>query len=234
MSDNTSEAVIRIENLAKEYIMGDTIVRALRGVDFRIRTGEYVAIMGSSGSGKSTLLNILGCLDTPSRGAYFLDGKDVADLDDDQLSGVRREKIGFVFQSFNLIPQITVLENIEIPLFYQGWHERESRERATELAGIVGLGDRVRHRPTELSGGQRQRVAIARALANDPKIILADEPTGNLDTATGNEIMTILDGLVEDGRTVVLVTHESHIAAHASRTVCLGDGLVVSDEERGA
>ena len=232
MPDDTAQNVIRFEALGKCYVMGDTEVRALRGIDFDVSAGEYVAIMGPSGSGKSTLLNVLGCLDTPSEGAYYLDGQDVANLDDDELSEVRREKIGFVFQSFNLIPQITVLENIEVPLFYKGWHERESKGRARELAEIVGLADRVRHRPTELSGGQRQRVAIARAMANDPKIILADEPTGNLDSATGEEIMTILDGLVDEGRTVVLVTHETHIAEHARRIVRLGDGVIVSDEER--
>jgi putative ABC transport system ATP-binding protein len=210
--------------------MGDTVVHALREVTFQVLAGEYVAVMGHSGSGKSTLLNLLGCLDTPTAGAYVLDGEDVARLDDRQLSRVRREKIGFIFQSFNLIPGITVCENIEVPLFYMGWHERQSRVRSEELARLVGLGDRVKHRPTELSGGQRQRVAIARALANDPRIILADEPTGNLDSQTGEEIMGVLDDLVAQGRTVVLVTHERDVAAHAKRVIWLADGRVVRDE----
>jgi len=230
MAAASVDAVIRVEGLTKDYPMGQDTVQALRGLSFQVQPGEYLAIMGHSGSGKSTLLNLLGCLDTPSGGAYHLDGEDVANMDDRELSRVRREKIGFVFQSFNLIPQITICENIEVPLFYKGWHERQSRSRSRELAELVGLGDRLRHRPTELSGGQRQRVAIARALANDPKIILADEPTGNLDSKTGDEIMTILDGLVAQGRTVVLVTHEHDIAAHARRVLWLADGRVLRDE----
>jgi putative ABC transport system ATP-binding protein len=230
MAATSARAVIRVEDLTKDYPMGQEVVRALRGVSFEVQPGEYLAIMGHSGSGKSTLLNLLGCLDTPSGGAYHLDGENVGNMEDRELSRVRREKIGFVFQSFNLIPQITVCENIEVPLFYMGWHERESRGRSEELARLVGLGDRLRHRPTELSGGQRQRVAIARALANDPKIILADEPTGNLDSQTGEEIMGILDGLVAQGRSVVLVTHERDIAAHARRVLWLADGRVLRDE----
>jgi putative ABC transport system ATP-binding protein len=230
MAEPSAAAVIRVEDLTKDYPMGQELVRALRGISFQVQPGEYLAIMGHSGSGKSTLLNLLGCLDAPSGGAYLLDGEDVAGMADHDLSRVRREKIGFVFQSFNLIPQITVCENIEVPLFYMGWHERQSRSRSEELARLVGLGDRLRHRPTELSGGQRQRVAIARALANDPKIILADEPTGNLDSQTGEEIMTILDGLVAEGRTVVLVTHERDIAAHARRVLWLADGRILRDE----
>ncbi|NOY79469.1 MAG: ABC transporter ATP-binding protein [Kiritimatiellaeota bacterium] len=226
--------VLRLEGVTKEYVLGTTAVPALQGVSFSLDPGEYVAIMGPSGSGKSTLLNLLGCLDTATSGAYYLDGEDVSGLNDSELSRVRREKIGFVFQSFNLIPQINVLENIEVPLFYMGWHERDSRERATELARRVGLGDRLKHRPTELSGGQRQRVAIARALANDPHLILADEPTGNLDSRTSAEIMAVLDDLVNQGRTVVLVTHETDIALHARRVIQLADGRIVRDERRRA
>ena len=221
--------VIRIENLTKEYPMGDETVYALRGISFTLRRSDYTAIMGTSGSGKSTLLNILGCLDSPTNGRYILDGVDVAGMDDASLSALRRTKFGFIFQSFNLIPQITVLENIEVPLYYQGWHERESEARARELAERVGLANRLRHRPTELSGGQRQRVAIARALANDPSLILADEPTGNLDSKTGIEIMSILDELAAQGRTIVLVTHEHDIAEHANRIIRLADGMIESD-----
>ncbi len=229
----TAEA-IRLENLTKEYPMGDSVVQALRGLSFSLLRGEYVAIMGSSGSGKSTLLNILGCLDTPSAGRYLFEGTNVAHMEDNELSALRREKFGFVFQSFHLIPQITVLENIEVPLFYQGWHERESRNRAAELAEKVGLGDRLAHKPTELSGGQRQRVAIARALANNPALILADEPTGNLDTRTGEDIMEILDALATQGRTIILITHETHIAEHAERVIHLKDGVIETDERKRA
>jgi len=229
-----SDPVIRIEDLVKVYHLGETLVEALRGISFNVMPGEYVAVMGPSGSGKSTLLNLLGCLDVPTEGSYFLDGEDVSQLDDDELSRVRREKIGFVFQSFNLISQINVLENIEVPLFYQGWNERDSRRRAEQLAQLVGLGDRMHHRPAELSGGQRQRVAIARALANDPRIILADEPTGNLDSKTGQEIMSILDDLVNQGRTVVLVTHDRDVASHANRVIMLADGRIVSDKAPAA
>jgi putative ABC transport system ATP-binding protein len=229
----TDTLVIRTESLGKDYPMGGTVVHALRGLDLSIRPGEYLAIMGASGSGKSTLLNILGCLDVPSSGRYLLEGTDVAGMNDRQLSAVRRERFGFIFQSFNLIPQITVLENIEVPLFYQGWQERQSRERARELAERVGLGDRIKHRPTELSGGQRQRVAIARALANDPAVILADEPTGNLDTQTGEEIMAILDDLAAKGCTIILVTHEANVGQHARRVIHMRDGRIDRDEEVG-
>ena len=222
--------VIRLENLTKDYPMGDSVVHALCGISFALQRGEYLAIMGSSGSGKSTLLNLLGCLDSPTAGRYLVEGTDVARLTDDQLSALRSTRFGFIFQSFNLIPQITVLENIEVPLFYQGRHERESRRRAVELAERVGLAHRLRHRPPELSGGQRQRVAIARALANDPGVILADEPTGNLDSHTGTEIMQILDALVAQGRTIILVTHERSIAEHAHRILHLSDGTVDRDE----
>lgn len=231
-SEKKTPPVLRLEDVVKEYVLGSTTVQALRNVSFALDRGDYLAIMGPSGSGKSTLLNLLGCLDTATSGAYYLDGEDVSGLNDNDLSRVRREKIGFIFQSFNLILQINVLENIEVPLFYMGWHERDSQKRATELAHRVGLGDRLRHRPTELSGGQRQRVAIARALANDPHLILADEPTGNLDSQTSQEIMTVLDELVAQGRTVVLVTHETDIALHARRVIQLADGRVARDERR--
>jgi len=231
MSSPAPTPVIQVEGLTKTYPMGDEIVHALRGVSFALQAGEYMAIMGTSGSGKSTLLNILGCLDTPSEGRYLIEGRDVSHMNDRQLSALRREKFGFVFQSFNLIPQITVIENIEVPLFYQGWHERASAKRAHDLAARVGLGHRLKHRPTELSGGQRQRVAIARALANDPALILADEPTGNLDSATGREIMAILDALAAQGRTIVLVTHERRIAEHAQRIIELVDGDIARDED---
>ncbi len=219
-----------MEDLTKDYPMGDDIVHALRGISFVLRRGEYLAIMGTSGSGKSTLLNVLGCLDSPTSGRYLVEGIDVARMTDAELSALRRTRFGFIFQSFNLIPQISVIENIEVPLFYQGWHERESRQRAIELAQRVGLGHRLKHRPPELSGGQRQRVAIARALANDPSVILADEPTGNLDSRTGTEIMEILNELAEQGRTIVLVTHERTVADHAHRVLHLSDGVVDREE----
>ncbi len=222
--------VIRIENLTKDFLMGDTTVQALKGISISLERGDYMSIMGTSGSGKSTLLNILGCLDPPTAGNYFLDGTNVAHMNDGQLSAVRRKKFGFIFQSFNLISQLTVLENIEVPLFYQGWTEKMSRERSLHLANQVGLGDRLNHRPTELSGGQRQRVAIARALANEPALIFADEPTGNLDSKTGIEIMQILDDLAAQGRSIILVTHERSIAEHAKRLIHLADGLIASDE----
>ncbi len=231
MAAEATNLVVEIDRLVKSYTMGQDIVYALQGISFVLRRGEYLAIMGQSGSGKSTLLNLLGCLDSPTSGSYCLEGVDVAQLKDRELSALRRERFGFVFQSFNLIPQITVLENIEVPLFYMGWHERESKARARELAEMVGLSTRLRHRPTELSGGQRQRVAIARALANDPAVILADEPTGNLDSRTGREIMDILNGLADQGRTVILVTHEQDIAEHAQRIIRLADGEIVADEK---
>ena len=212
--------------------MGDTVVHALKGLSFAMMPGDYMAIMGTSGSGKSTLLNILGCLDTPTQGEYYLEGKNVAHMNDHQLSDIRGRKFGFIFQSFNLISQLTVLENIEVPLFYQGWTESASRKRSLELAKMVGLEHRVSHRPNELSGGQRQRVAIARALANDPAIIFADEPTGNLDHATGIEIMQVLDHLAEQGHSIILVTHERAIAEHAPRILHIVDGMIAQDERR--
>ena len=212
--------------------MGDTVVHALKGLSFAMMPGDYMAIMGTSGSGKSTLLNILGCLDNPTSGRYLLEGQDVAHLNDRQLSDIRGRKFGFIFQSFNLIGQLTVLENIEVPLFYQGWTEGDSRRRSLELAKMVGLEHRINHRPNELSGGQRQRVAIARALANNPAIIFADEPTGNLDHATGIEIMQVLDELAAQGHSIILVTHERAIAEHAPRILHIVDGLIAKDEQR--
>jgi len=208
-------------------------VRALDGLSLAIPEGEFLAIMGPSGSGKSTLLNILGCLDRPTAGAYYLGGEDVSKLGDSALSMRRCRFLGFVFQSYNLIPQLTVLENIEIPLFYQGLSPRACRERSHVLAERVGLADRLDHRPTELSGGQQQRVAVARALANDPLVILADEPTGNLDSRTGEEIMDLILGLHGQGKTIILVTHDAKVATHAQRIIRLADGVIVADERRG-
>lgn len=222
--------VIDIDNITKHYVMGEEVVHALRGVSLQIHRNEYLAIMGPSGSGKSTLMNMLGCLDTPSSGRYFFNGKDVSAMDDDELAGIRNHEIGFVFQTFNLLPRSTSLRNVELPLIYAGI-DPETRERQAEQAlRDVGLGERLHHKPNELSGGQRQRVAIARALVNDPSIILADEPTGNLDSKTGEEIMQLLENLYQHGNTIILVTHEPDIARHARRTVFLRDGLIESDE----
>ncbi len=226
------DEVLRLTDIKKEFVMGDTVVRALKGISFSMKRGDYVSIMGTSGSGKSTLLNILGCLDTPTSGEYLLDGVNVANMNDKELSVVRGQKFGFIFQSFNLIGQLTVLENIEVPLFYQGWDEKSCRARSLMLAKLVGLEHRMGHRPNELSGGQRQRVAIARALSNEPSMIFADEPTGNLDHATGLEIMAVLDKLAAEGRSIILVTHERAVAEHAQRILTIKDGLVVSDEKR--
>jgi len=220
------ETVIRMRDLRKVYVMGENRVDALAGVDTDFRRGEFWAIMGSSGSGKSTMLNLLGCLDRPTSGSYELEGRNVAVLDDNALSDIRLKRIGFIFQSFNLIAQMTVQENIELPLYYQGWDAAESRDRAAELADRVGLRTRLGHRPAELSGGQQQRVAVARALANNPAILLADEPTGNLDSATGEQIMTLLRELHESGVTIVMVTHEEDVAAHASHRMVMKDGKV--------
>jgi putative ABC transport system ATP-binding protein len=224
--------LVRLENLWKVYHVGTTSVPALRGVSMSIGEGEYLAIMGPSGSGKSTMLNVLGCLDRPSGGHYWLGGQDVSALSDNQLSDVRNLRIGFVFQSFNLIQQLTILQNIEVPLFYQGLPSHQRHPRSRELAEMVGLANRAHHRPRELSGGQQQRVAIGRALANDPLILLADEPTGNLDTATSQEILALFDDLHARGRTIILVTHEEHVAAHTHRTIRLRDGRVETDERR--
>ena len=222
--------VIDIENITKHYVMGEETVHALRGVSLQIRRNEYLAIMGPSGSGKSTLMNMLGCLDTPSSGRYFFNGKDVSSMNDDELAAIRNHEIGFVFQTFNLLPRSTSLRNVELPLIYAGIDPEAREEKAAEALRDVGLGDRMHHKPNELSGGQRQRVAIARALVNDPSIILADEPTGNLDSKTGEEIMQLLENLYQRGNTIILVTHEPDIARHARRTVFLRDGLVESDE----
>jgi len=222
-------AIAEVRGLVKTYRMGPVFVPALRGVSLAIEEGAYLAIMGPSGSGKSTFLNILGCLDTPTAGAYFLGGEDVARLTDAQLSDVRCRRLGFIFQSYNLIQQLSVVENIEVPLYYQGWSARECRRRSQALAELVGLGERLHHRPSELSGGQQQRVAIARAMSNDPLIILADEPTGNLDTATGKEILGLLDQLNGQGKTIIMVTHDPAIATRAHRTVRFRDGLIVDD-----
>ena len=224
-------SLAQLVNLTKTYHMGaDIIVEALRGVDLDIEQGEYVAVMGPSGSGKSTLLNLLGCLDRPTRGRYVLGGQDISRLSDAALSEVRGRRIGFVFQSFNLIPQLTALDNIEVPLFYQGLHRRERRRRGHELAERVGLGARARHKPMELSGGEQQRVAIARALSNDPLILLADEPTGNLDSKTGQEILEVFDDLSARGRTLIVVTHDEAIASRTHRTVRMADGQVVKQD----
>jgi len=221
--------IVEISQVWKTYRMGEEDVHALRGVSLSIPEGQYIAIMGASGSGKSTLLNLLGCLDRPTSGTYHLGGEDVSLLDDDHLSFIRSSKIGFIFQSYNLIQQLTVVENIEVPLYYQGWSERDSLQRATALAEVVGLSNRVNHRPTELSGGQQQRVAIARALANDPLIMLADEPTGNLDSHTGTEILRLLNELQSQGKTIIIVTHDERVANHAERIIRLADGEVAED-----
>ncbi|MFC0537311.1 ABC transporter ATP-binding protein [Pelagicoccus mobilis] len=224
-----SESIIQITGVKKIYDLGRAKVHALDGVDLRIYENDYVAIMGPSGSGKSTLMNMLGCLDTPSEGQYYFGGEDVAKMDDDSLADIRNRRIGFVFQSFNLLPRATILRNVELPLVYAGLAKKERAERAQHALEQVGLGDRIEHRPNELSGGQRQRVAIARALVTEPSIILADEPTGNLDSKTGEEIMQLFEGLYEKGNTIILVTHEEYIAQHARRLVRLRDGLIESD-----
>jgi putative ABC transport system ATP-binding protein len=224
-----SEPIIRIRDLTRHYEMGTETVQALRGVSLDIDRNEYVAIMGPSGSGKSTMMNMIGCLDTPTSGEYWLNGQEVSQLTDDQLARVRNKEIGFVFQTFNLLPRATSLHNVELPLVYAGVSARERRNRATAALRRVGLGDRMDHRPNELSGGQRQRVAIARALVNEPSILLADEPTGNLDSTTSEEIMQVFAALHRQGQTVIMVTHEADIAAHAERTVVLRDGRVETD-----
>jgi len=224
-----SDLVIQIRDLTRSYVMGAETVNALRGVSLEIRRNEYVAIMGPSGSGKSTLMNLIGCLDTPSTGEYWLNGQEVSRMPDDALARVRNREIGFVFQTFNLLPRASALQNVELPLVYAGVGSRERRERAKAALTRVGLGERMSHRPNELSGGQRQRVAIARALVNDPAILLADEPTGNLDSTTSEEIMRVFETLHTQGQTVIMVTHEPDIAAHAARVIVLRDGRVASD-----
>lgn len=228
---NKEEPMIDIREMTKSYSMGEQRVDALRGVSLSIKKNEYVAIMGPSGSGKSTLMNMIGCLDTPTSGSYFLNGSNVSSLSDDELATVRNKEIGFVFQTFNLLPRSSCLANVELPLIYGGLPASERRERAIKMLESVNLGDRIHHKPNELSGGQRQRVAVARALINRPSIILADEPTGNLDSKTGVEIMKLFETLYQDGNTIILVTHEEDIAGHARRIVRLKDGLLESDEQ---
>jgi putative ABC transport system ATP-binding protein len=227
-------AMIDVRDLRKTYRMGEIDVPALRGVSFQIRSGEFVAIMGPSGSGKSTLMNLIGCLDTPTKGSYLLNGKQVSEMNDDELARIRNEEIGFVFQTFNLLPRATALHNVELPLIYAGVTGKNRAERANQALEKVELGDRKSHRPNELSGGQRQRVAIARALVNNPSILLADEPTGNLDSKTGIEIMSLFARLHETGNTIVLVTHEPDVAAHAHRAIHIRDGQVEKDVRRAA
>ncbi len=230
----TSDAIIQIEHISRSYTMGDEVVRALRDVSVSIGKNEYIAIMGPSGSGKSTLMNMLGCLDTPSSGSYFFNGVDVRTLSDDELADIRNKEIGFVFQTFNLLPRASALKNVELPLIYAGLSADARRERAIEALRSVGLESRMSHKPNELSGGQRQRVAIARALVTRPSIILADEPTGNLDSKTGQEIMALFQHLWEQGNTVIVVTHEEDIARHTHRIVRLRDGLIESDAPNDA
>jgi putative ABC transport system ATP-binding protein len=226
--------LIQLEDVTKTYVMGDVEVHALRGVSLTVGRGEFTAIMGASGSGKSTLMNVLGCLDRPSTGRYLLDGRDVSRLPSDELAAIRNRTLGFVFQSFNLLSRTSALENVELPLVYAGLSTGERHARATEALARVGLGDRTDHHPSQLSGGQQQRVAIARALVNRPRVLLADEPTGNLDSRTSVEVMAILQELGRAGITVILVTHETDIAEHASRIIVMRDGRILSDERRTA
>jgi putative ABC transport system ATP-binding protein len=223
------KSIAYLEAVSKIYQMGDQTLRALDGIDLQINAGEYVSIMGPSGCGKSTMLNVLGCLDRPSEGAYYLGSDDVSNLDDDALSAIRGARLGFIFQSYNLIQQLTVMENIEVPLFYQGVPQTECQERAAHYAELVGLSHRLGHRPFELSGGQQQRVGIARALVNDPLVILADEPTGNLDSKSGAEILRLMDELHGQGKTIIMVTHDDEIGIHSERCVRLRDGRIESD-----
>ncbi len=225
MSDN----VIEIRNIIRDFKLGQEIVHVLKGIDLDIKRGEYVAIMGPSGSGKSTLMNLLGCLDTPTGGSYNLNGKDVSKMTDDELADIRNTEIGFVFQTFNLLPRTTALDNVALPMIYAGKSKKDRDERASEVLSDVGLADRMDHKPNQLSGGQRQRVAVGRALVNKPSIILADEPTGNLDSKTGTEIMALFDEIHAAGNTVIMVTHEEEIAAHAKRVIRLRDGVIESD-----
>ena len=225
-------AVIRAQDLWRTYVMGTEEIHALRGVSFTITPGEYLAVMGPSGSGKSTLMNLVGCLDTPTKGSYVLRGKIVSEMNDDELAEIRNREIGFVFQTFNLLPRASALHNVELPLVYAGIPKEERLERARRALEMVDLGDRVTHKPNELSGGQRQRVAVARALVMGPSILLADEPTGNLDSATGEEIMRLFEKLHHGGNTIILVTHEKDVAAHAHRTIHIRDGRIETDERR--
>ncbi|MBP6039270.1 MAG: ABC transporter ATP-binding protein [Flavobacterium sp.] len=224
-----ADSLIKITNIKRDFPLGNEIVYVLKGIDLEIKKGEYVALMGPSGSGKSTLMNILGCLDTPTSGTYILNGKHVSEMQDDELAGIRNKEIGFVFQTFNLMPRTTALDNVALPMVYAGFSKSERIERATEVLTQVGLDDRMDHKPNQLSGGQRQRVAVARALVNKPSIILADEPTGNLDSKTSVEIMNLFNEIHTNGNTVILVTHEEDIAAYAHRIIRLRDGIIESD-----
>ena len=224
-----AESLINIKNIKRDFVLGNEIVYVLKGIDLQINKGEYVALMGPSGSGKSTLMNLLGCLDTPTSGSYILNGKDVSQMRDDELAEIRNKEIGFVFQTFNLLPRTTALDNVALPMIYAGFSKSERKTRATEVLEQVNLADRMDHQPNQLSGGQRQRVAIARALVNKPSIILADEPTGNLDSKTSLEIMKLFGDIHANGNTVILVTHEEEIAAYAHRVIRLRDGLIESD-----
>lgn len=223
--------VIALKGIKREFNLGDEVIHALKEINLDIHKNEYVALMGPSGSGKSTLMNILGCLDTPSAGQYFLEGNDVSRSSDNELAAVRNKQIGFIFQTFNLIPRLTTIENVALPLIYAGWNKKDRDERAIEVLQQVGLGDRMKHKPNELSGGQRQRVAVARALVNNPSLILADEPTGNLDTKTSYEIMKLFEDIHKNGNTLVVVTHEEDIAAYTHRIVRMRDGLIESDKK---
>jgi putative ABC transport system ATP-binding protein len=230
MTEEHPQAIIVTEDLQRHYEMGGEVIHALRGIDLQIAHGEYVAVMGPSGSGKSTLMNMIGCLDTPDDGQYWLNGKLVSDMNDRELARVRNSEVGFVFQTFNLLPRANALHNVEMPLIYAGMKRKERLQRAAAALARVGLGDRMTHRPNEMSGGQRQRVAVARALVTEPSILLADEPTGNLDTATGEDIMRLFDELHAAGHTIILVTHEANVAAHAERAIVLRDGSIETDE----
>lgn len=226
-----AQPLIKITNIKRDFVLGSEVINVLKGIDLVINKGEYVALMGPSGSGKSTLMNLLGCLDTPTSGSYILNGKDVSQMHDDELAEIRNKEIGFVFQTFNLMPRTSALDNVALPMVYAGYPKSERNIRATEVLTQVNLADRMDHKPNELSGGQRQRVAIARALVNKPSIILADEPTGNLDSKTSEEIMGLFDVIHKNGNTIILVTHEEDIAAHAHRIIRLRDGLVEKDEQ---
>lgn len=228
-----AQAIIEIKDIKRDFRLGSETVHVLKGVNLTINKGEYVALMGPSGSGKSTLMNLLGCLDTPTSGSYILNSKDVSQMHDDELAGIRNKEIGFVFQTFNLLPRTTALDNVALPMVYAGYKKQDRTARATEVLKQVGLGDRMDHEPNQLSGGQRQRVAVARALVNRPSIILADEPTGNLDTKTSVEIMNLFNDIHTNGNTVILVTHEEDIAAYAHRVIRLRDGVVESDTSEG-
>lgn len=224
-----SQSLIKITNIKRDFALGNEIVYVLKGIDLEIKKGEYVALMGPSGSGKSTLMNLLGCLDTPTSGSYILNGKDVSQMQDDELAEIRNKEIGFIFQTFNLLPRTTALDNVALPMIYAGHSKSERNARATEVLKQVNLSDRMDHQPNQLSGGQRQRVAIARALVNKPSIILADEPTGNLDSKTSEEIMALLEEIHQNGNTIIVVTHEEDIAAHAKRIIRMRDGMIESD-----